>query len=314
PFYLASQGIDVWGIDLAWTLVPIETTDFTFMKDWGLERDVDHTLAAMSIARLIRGFTGQGFDRLNLEGYCCTVNMIYYAAEKETQIHPVLRDIKGLIPAEGLLKFDPSLDDYEVLLDYYQDATDAMIAFHEQGTYNYDGLGMIYMANLALYSPDDLSQIPPFSDYGLTNYKAFLLAGCSPIENDIPCWHYFGGSLKEGFIYSDVNRFIRMAVNLNPYMPLKHLIDMNACTAEYDVVYDDHLKDIRLPILYIGTEGAVGSYGIYSSSLTSSKDITNHVVSKGVDRCIDYGHADIWMAYDADELIWKPMYQWLLTH
>ncbi|MBN2863410.1 MAG: hypothetical protein JXN62_09635, partial [Bacteroidales bacterium] len=29
PFYLASQGIDVWGIDLAWTLVPIETTDFT---------------------------------------------------------------------------------------------------------------------------------------------------------------------------------------------------------------------------------------------------------------------------------------------
>lgn len=315
PFYLASKGIDVWGIDLAWTLVPMETTDFTFMKDWGLERDVDHTLAAMSIARLIRGLTRQGFNRMNLQGYCCTVNLIYYAAEKETRIHPVLRDIKGLIPVEGLLKFDPTLDNYKELLGYYQNATDVMMALLEGGTYNYaDGPGMIYMASLALNSPDDLSPIPPFSDYGLTNYQAYLLAGCSPFENDIPCLHYFGGSLEEGFLYSDVNRFIRMGVNLNPHMPLKHLYDGYAWNSEYDVVYDDHLKDIRLPILYIGSEGGIGSYGVYSSSLTSSNDITNHIVTKGVDRCIDYGHADIWMAYDADKLIWEPMCKWLLTH
>lgn len=30
---------------------------------------MDHTLAAMSIARLIRGLTGQGFGRLHLLGF-----------------------------------------------------------------------------------------------------------------------------------------------------------------------------------------------------------------------------------------------------
>ena len=38
-------------------MVTLETSNFTFMKDWGVERDVDHTLAAMSIAQLVRGLT-----------------------------------------------------------------------------------------------------------------------------------------------------------------------------------------------------------------------------------------------------------------
>jgi hypothetical protein len=250
---------------------------------------------------------------LNLQDYCCTVNLIYYAAEKETQIHPVLRDIKGLIPVEGLLKFDPSLADYEVLLGYYQDETDAMMALLEGGTYNYSGaLGMIYMANLALNNPEEPSEIIT----GLTNYQAILYVVCTPVVNDIPGMHYFGGSLEYGeLFYSDINRVIRMAVNnISPHMPLKHLYDMNACIAEYPVVFDDQLTDIRIPILYIGAEGGVGSYGVYTSSLTSSTDITNHVVSKCVDRGIDYGHADIWIAHDADMLIWKPIYHWLLAH
>jgi len=41
PVFLARRGVDVWGIDLGWTLVPSNTTDFTFMQDWGLQRDID---------------------------------------------------------------------------------------------------------------------------------------------------------------------------------------------------------------------------------------------------------------------------------
>jgi hypothetical protein len=40
PVYLASQGIDVWGSDYGWALVPLSEADFTFMKDWGLQRDI----------------------------------------------------------------------------------------------------------------------------------------------------------------------------------------------------------------------------------------------------------------------------------
>src|SRR5260370_8495896 len=41
PVFLARRGVDVWGIDLGWTLVPGGTTDFTFMRHWGLQRDID---------------------------------------------------------------------------------------------------------------------------------------------------------------------------------------------------------------------------------------------------------------------------------
>ena len=34
-----SNGVDVWGIDLRWTRVPAEQTDFAFMEDWGIEHD-----------------------------------------------------------------------------------------------------------------------------------------------------------------------------------------------------------------------------------------------------------------------------------
>ena len=62
PFYMASKNIDVWGIDMGWTMVPNETDEFSFMDGWGYEKDADHTLIAMRIARCIRGFTGQGFS------------------------------------------------------------------------------------------------------------------------------------------------------------------------------------------------------------------------------------------------------------
>ncbi len=33
--YLASQRVDVWGIDFAWTLVPASENDFTFYEELG---------------------------------------------------------------------------------------------------------------------------------------------------------------------------------------------------------------------------------------------------------------------------------------
>lgn len=64
--FLTQHDIDVWGMDYAWAMVPAETTDFSFMKGWGVAKDSQHTEIALSLARIIRGFTGQGFGQLNL--------------------------------------------------------------------------------------------------------------------------------------------------------------------------------------------------------------------------------------------------------
>ena len=317
PFYLADEKIDVWGIELAWTLVPVETSDFSFMEGWGMERDMDHTLAGVSFARLIRGLTGQGYDRMNLLGYCCTANLVYGAAGKETRMDPVLRDLKGIIPVEGYMKYEP-VDENEQWRQNNCKAAAAMKAGMDQGTYHFEeGAGLMYMAELAMQAPGESSTIPPFDQMGVTNYQAYLMAGFSPPENpDAPFWHYFGGTMEDGFLYSDPARFIRLGMNLNPHMPLQHLYEVAACGCDQEEVsIDDHLEEITLPILYLGAEGGVGSYGKYSTRLTSSDDITHHIVHvEGVERAVDYGHADIWMGYDADELVWKELLRWLADH
>jgi hypothetical protein len=39
PVFLAQNGVDVWGIDFRWTLVPATVTDFSFMQGWDLQQD-----------------------------------------------------------------------------------------------------------------------------------------------------------------------------------------------------------------------------------------------------------------------------------
>jgi len=66
PVFLARRGVDVWGIDFGWTLVPADTTDFTFMRHWGLQRDIDDLEQALSFARSVRTQTGSPGNRLIL--------------------------------------------------------------------------------------------------------------------------------------------------------------------------------------------------------------------------------------------------------
>ena len=66
--FLAKHNIDVWAMDYRWGLVPDKTKNFKFMKDWGLQRDVDDAKIALSLARLIRGATGQGRARYICSG------------------------------------------------------------------------------------------------------------------------------------------------------------------------------------------------------------------------------------------------------
>ncbi len=307
PYYLASNDIDVWGIDLAWTMVPMETTDFTFMKNWGIEHDVDHVLAAMSIARLVRGMTRQGYCCMNLLGFSYGVPVAYGAANRETEMNGICRNVKGLIPVDNAMKYAPKDEALRL-----QDCASALAtkAGLNAGVYHSDwGAGFIYMGNLALTAPDDPSPIPDFN--GLTNGQASMAAASSHEAG----WHFFAGNKNE-FLYTDQQRFFRMAVNLPPYIPLQIFDDLYACGCnEEDVTFDDYLAEISVPILSLSAGGGTGTAGDYTSSLTAGSDLTHYLVSiPGTDPAFDYGHADLWFGYDADELVWDVLRQWLLDH
>lgn len=317
--YLAANGIDVWGMDFAWTLVPVETTDFSFMQDWGVERDVDHTLAAMSIARLIRGHTRQGFGRMNLLGYSYGVGVAYAAAGRETQQHRFLRDIRGIVPVDQVMKYAAADESSRLVACADAAASQDLI---DSGVFQNDqGAGLGFFSDLASTAPDEESPIIP----GLTNFQAALFIGTNTFvlsPPPAPFWHFVGGDFNEfgipdGLLYSDPSRWIRLLGSLPPYMPELAVFEVAASGCdEEDVSIDDHLAEISVPILYLGAGGGFGTVGDFTSSLTASHDVTNHTVSVQPDeqRIIDYGHADLFLGDDANGLVWEVLRHWLVRH
>lgn len=311
PIYLAGKDIDVWGIDLAWTMVPLETTDFSFMKNWGVRRDVNHTLAAISIARIIRGLTGQNFGPMNLLGFSYGVAIAYTAAGQETQKPHFLRNVKGIIPVDGGMK--------------YADADDAsrMVACEDADNFKSAIEGGMYQTTLGvdiapigmLASSDPLKSSPFFA--GLTNFQAALAVGTSPARLPLaPSWHFVGGNINS-LAYTDEARWIKLLTVLAPYQPQRTGYEYRACLCDEEESYlDDHLTQIKVPILYLGAGGGFGSLGDYTTILTASSDITTFTVNKQLSehRHLDYGHADLWMGHQAANDVWEVLRIWLISH
>lgn len=314
PVYLASRQIDVWGIDLAWTLIPGGLTDLTFMKDWGIEKDVDHTLKAMAFARLVRALTHQGFGQMNLLGFSYGVRVAYGAAGRETQQHRCRRDIDGLIPADGGMKYATDADEFRV---YNCNKAELTKAEWDSGIYaDFGGQNFGGLAALAASAPDDPSPVPGFG--GLTNKQVLLFLGTSTYltgNPNAPFWHFVGGDIN-ALSYTDYDRWLWIASSLVAYQPLQTITENNQCYCDVeDVSIDDYLDKIRVPIFYLGAGGGFGEYGIYSTSLTASNDISSHIAHiPGAARAADFGHADLFMGNDAASLAWEPLAVWLLGH
>ncbi|NOQ92643.1 MAG: hypothetical protein GQ552_08005 [Flavobacteriaceae bacterium] len=283
PFYLASKNIDVWAIDMGWTKVPSKgITDFSFMKDWGIEKDIDHLLKAMRIARVARLFSRQGCSGLNLLGFSYGVTIVYGAANRETQQNNWMKhNIKGIIPVDNSFKTNLSncteVDEFKNMISNGQ--------FYNPWLDQFPVMG-----GLALNRPDAYDMHPD-----LTNSQFMEFVGSQG---------FFAGENGK-FLYTDPIRFFHLATNLSVRMPTKIFLDMASvkCDTE-DVTFDDHLEEISIPILYIGANNDIGSY---TPSLTASTDITIQVVD-------GYGHADPWMAYDADTQVWDQLRGWITTH
>lgn len=310
PEYLASMGIDVWGIDLGWTRIPIEETDLSTFEDWSLQKDVNHTLSAMSIARLIRGLTGQGFGKLNLLGFSYGGIVAYAAAGDETQQHPIKRDIKGIIPVDIGLKYEPSQENMPFIASECELAISTLQQLSEGNLVN-DVSGFIALGNLAAADPDGASPFNP----ALTNLQLLLYFAVFPSENpSTEAWHFAAGTL-EGLSNTNNDRWVALVQNLAPYMPLLPRYEISQCLCnEEDSYLDDNLGNIQVPILYIGAGGGFGDVGEYTTSLTSSEDISSFTVSLEENPFADYGHADLFMAHNASGLVWEPLKIWLLDH
>ncbi len=296
PFYLASKNIDVWGIDMGWTMVPNSTTEFSFMDGWGYEKDAGHSLKALKIARLIRGFSGQGFSALNLLGFSSGNTVAYAAANRETQKRcRMKRHIKGIITVDNAFKVPDG--------DSGCASAETIAAEIAGGQFqNENGAFFSLLGNLAIGDPEGES---PIFGSDFSNIEAFRFAFYTP---NVIGFTFFAGDL-EGPFYSEEERALKVVSSYSHFMPnlLWQEIDVVNCSS-LDVTFDDYLHLIDIPIMYIGAEAGSGSEaGFYTGGLTASMDITNHLVNS-------IGHVDTVIGNDADQNVWSLLRNWLKNH
>jgi hypothetical protein len=312
--YLAQHGIDVWGMDYGWALVPDETTDFSFYKNWGMERDGRDAEIGLSISRLIRGITGQGGGPLHALGFSYGGQIAYTIVGEETQRPRSLRNVKGLVIFDSGMR-PPD----QIYRDVACAAADADQANIDTGLYSDDtGLFLKPLSDLALTAPGDASTDLP----GLTDYQAALYFGTDSELLFGWSWHFVGGYLDENGIpsalrYTPDRLWIDVLGNIPPDFPTKADFDGEVISCgEAPSPLVEHLEEISVPIIQVGAAGGLGEKGYYTATQTSSRDITKVIVQMLPDemRQQEFGHVDTIMARGVETLARKPLVEWLLSH
>ena len=105
--FLAQNGVDVWGIDQNWVLVPEETAEFGFMQDWGMDNQIANLRQALATARLTRLFTGNGFRKMPLLGYSSGGWLGFSYLNDEAGRPGWQRHVNGFVNADAYFKCGP---------------------------------------------------------------------------------------------------------------------------------------------------------------------------------------------------------------
>jgi hypothetical protein len=310
--YLAKNGVDVWGIDYAHALVPAETTDFAFMKDWGVAKDIAHIRTALHFARLTRWASGLGPGPLHVSGLSYGAALSYMVAAEEAPRPPFLRNVKTIIPIDMAVRYED-----ETIRAGECAAAEQLQQEIDSGQYvNSQGLFLMQFGTLALTQPDDPS---PFFE-GLTNHQAGLILGAA---GDPPMFVHFAGAffdeqgIPTGFRFTDERLWLDMISSIPPHYPMQLFVDLSkeGC-ADTPTPAHNPYRHIRIPVFYVGAAGGYGQFGDYTVSLTRSRDVQklNVQLLPAEDQPVDFGHAEPLMGRDAQNLVWAPILNWIKAH
>jgi pimeloyl-ACP methyl ester carboxylesterase len=313
--FLAKKDIDVWGMDFGWALVPLEETDFDFMGEWGLAKDVAHAEAALTFARSVRVDTGQGNGKLHVLGFSYGGQAGYTLLGNETVQPRGLRNAKGMIVIDVGVKLEDEAD-----RAFYCAMAQIDQASLESHQYVND-IGSLF--NLAAYLASMVPDGPSPIVEGLTNWQALLFIGASTELITGQFWHMVGGNLDEYGIpsslrFTDDQLFVAtVGMTFAPYYPVRIDFDTEQMMCgEVDTPLDDGLAQITVPILHVGAKGGFGPSAYASTTFTASRDVTTITVQRlpDSDEAMDFGHVDTVLARDAETLVWQPILDWIMAH
>lgn len=312
PFFLADNGVDVWGIDLRWALVPAGTADFTFMQSWGLAQDASDVGIGLAVAAKVRG---AGSQQLHLLGWSRGGQISYAYMNTEASLPAAERRVKGFIPTDIYIKTDVPA--------HVQGACDRLAKRQQQilDKVYADNTGQVFslVAFQAINDPNSPSPFYP----GDTNRQAGLRAGSRlfdfipPGEAPVPEYHLTGGvfdgaNRPTGLTFTEDALFLDQLAQTAPFEPTQLFVDAESILCGLpNLPFIDDLANVTVPVLYIGADGGFGASGLHSLSLLGSTDKESLIVDLTPDQLHDFGHSDLFLGIDAEPLVWQPLLDWM---
>ncbi len=311
--YLAAQGLDVWGADRRWALAGDDASGFAAMT---VAQEVADLRAALALARVTRAIGGEGAGRIALVGFSHGAQLAYtYAAVEGAR--PLAQRHAGALAAldfhAGFAPEDEALRAQAcafAAFEYEQVAAGAAASPNDL---------LIETGRLARTAPEEPSPLLP----GATNRGAMLaLVGQTYLFAPFAPAYHLAAPILEGEAAVGLRESPELALaayleGATPHQAMIETADFDALLCgEAPLPVDAPLSNIRVPLLYLGAAGGIGSIGLHSTTQVSSADVTALVVSRfGPERrAEDFGHADLLFGDDAPDLAWQPLAAWLLHH
>ncbi|HOT95491.1 MAG TPA: hypothetical protein PLN61_06870 [bacterium] len=306
--FLARHDIDVWGIDQAWALVPASESNTDFMIDWGLERQVGDLRTAVAVARLTRILTGCGDAKMILAGFSNGVPTTVSLVNEESQLPAVRRHVGGYIPIDCAIKVAEGAPK-EAMKSYVA----AYQAIHDGGVYG-EQVMFALMADKVRNDPDGHD-----FDATLTNVEFVLTVVTGPTLFPGHPFHYWAGVWADGkpagLRFTDRELWLDFLASGTAYEPIIWTVEWCGYVAGVmNTSYDDHLGDIRIPILNLTPAGGFAEATRYGLSLLGSRDIETLMPSMGLPAEEEFAHIDLFTAPEAEHLVWQPMLRWINAH
>lgn len=321
--FLAGRDVDVWGVDLRWVQTPAGTADFGFMKDWNIRTHVGDLAAAIGVARAVRGATGSGPNPVTLLGWSRGGVLAYAYANAETQLPAESRQVSALIPVDVAFKFNPEHEAQRAAA--CRRYATSKLQYDAGQSHSNLGLLAQTLGFLAATEPNAASAVPGFA--GLTNEQAALLLTTSTHllfapNPPVPGYHFNAGEfnllgLPTGLQYTREAYLYDFLQSAAPFQSFAEQVETEAIwCGDIDTPHDDHLREISVPVFYVGAEGGFGSFGVDTLGRLGSADKSTHLVRlhTAQERAVEFGHADLFLADNARELVWAPIHNWIVNH
>jgi hypothetical protein len=241
--------------------------------------------------------------------------------------------VSGFIPVDMVVKFGPDAE-----LQRQWACVRAVLAEMQFQAGRVEGgllgpgaaVAVMMLGEAAISHPDDIAQapLPPLPNKQLAIILgaatfSFIAAPEFGIQPTVPVYHFNSGQFgangnPTGLRYVNDRQFFDFMRSAHPFQSFKELVESEQMLCgQKDLPYDDHLNKITVPVLHVSAAGGFGSYGEYlPKKLLGSRDVTVKRVQREPDdqRFADYGHADLFLAADAPERVWAPIYQWMRRH